>query len=181
MLLCFDEILLFDFSGLCRVEIQNQHTNYWRCHSGLPTTCLSTIEAIYYFVREYSEHVLGEPYMHQFDNILFFFNHYYHIIRGKYKAYDRHMMNKKSKQDAAASDAMNDMWKRTDIILCTYIGILCNNSVQKWTLKYKCVKTIHKTFFYCTAMIYDATITNIYIFSYENCIEFILMSCEWNL
>ncbi|PVD38006.1 hypothetical protein C0Q70_00611 [Pomacea canaliculata] len=80
---------------LRRVAIMNYNTQFWRCQEGLPTTFLSTIEAIYYFVREYHEEVLSSPYMNEYDNLLFFFLYFYRKIREKYqggkelKAYNR--------------------------------------------------------------------------------------------
>jgi hypothetical protein len=58
-------------------------------------TCLSTIEAIYYFVREYHENILGGSYLDEYDDLLFFFVYFYRKIREKYqggrelKAYQR--------------------------------------------------------------------------------------------
>lgn len=81
---------------LHRVEIHNHQTQFWRCQEGIPTSCLSTIEAIYYFMREFHEEVLGLTYMHEYDNLLFFFVYFYRKIREKYqgvkelKAYQRH-------------------------------------------------------------------------------------------
>lgn len=82
-------------TDLRRVAIMNYNTQFWRCQEGLPTTFLSTIEAIYYFVREYHEEVLSSPYMNEYDNLLFFFLYFYRKIREKYqggkelKAYNR--------------------------------------------------------------------------------------------
>lgn len=73
---------------LRRIQIDNYQTQFWRCQEGLPLSCLSTIEAIYYFVREYHEEVLGETYMNEYDNLLFFFVHFYKKIREKYQGKD---------------------------------------------------------------------------------------------
>lgn len=70
---------------LPRVEMKNYTTQFWRCQEGLPTSCLSTIEAIYYFVREFHEEVLGETYLNDYDNLLFFFVYFYKKIREKYQ------------------------------------------------------------------------------------------------
>ncbi|KAK7490808.1 hypothetical protein BaRGS_00017864, partial [Batillaria attramentaria] len=70
---------------LRRVQINNYTTQFWRCQEGLPLSHLSTIEAIYYFVREYHEEVLGETYLNEYDNLLFFFVYFYKKIREKYQ------------------------------------------------------------------------------------------------
>ena len=83
---------------LRRVEVRGHETQFWRCQEGLPTSCLSTIEAIYYFVREYHEEIMGGTYMNEYDNLLFFFVYFYRKIREKYqggkelKAYQRKMI-----------------------------------------------------------------------------------------
>ncbi|XP_070187118.1 tRNA-uridine aminocarboxypropyltransferase 1-like isoform X2 [Littorina saxatilis] len=80
---------------LRRVQMHSHETQFWRCQEGLPTTFLSTIEAIYHFVREYHEDVLGATYLNEYDNLLFFFVYFYRKIRDKYqggkglKAYQR--------------------------------------------------------------------------------------------
>ncbi|XP_076442146.1 uncharacterized protein LOC143281087 [Babylonia areolata] len=70
---------------LRRVEIKGHDTLFWRCQEGLPTSHLSTIEAIYYFMREYHEEILGTTYLNEYDNLLFFFVYFYHKIREKYQ------------------------------------------------------------------------------------------------
>ena len=88
------------FTDLPRIEIQSYTTKFWRHQQEKPSTYLATIEAIYYFVREY--HALFEPeqYEGQYDNLLFYFCFHYQQIReqydnGKYlKAYDRQTKDK---------------------------------------------------------------------------------------
>ncbi|XP_076458311.1 tRNA-uridine aminocarboxypropyltransferase 1-like isoform X2 [Babylonia areolata] len=80
---------------LRRVELRDHETQFWRCHEGLATSCLSTIEAVYYFMREYHEDVLEKTYCNEYDNLLFFFTYLYHTIRERQhggkelKAYQR--------------------------------------------------------------------------------------------
>ncbi|KAL8584976.1 hypothetical protein ACOMHN_043612 [Nucella lapillus] len=67
---------------LRRVELRDHETQFWRCHEGLATSCLSTIEAIYYFMREYHEDVVDNAYYtNDYDDLLFFFNYLYRTIR----------------------------------------------------------------------------------------------------
>ncbi|KAL8576628.1 hypothetical protein ACOMHN_025103 [Nucella lapillus] len=71
---------------LRRLEIKEHGTHFWRYQEGQPTTHLSTIEAVYYFVREYHEDVLCCSYLNEYDNLLWFFLYFYQKIRLKYQA-----------------------------------------------------------------------------------------------
>ncbi|CAH3197108.1 unnamed protein product, partial [Porites evermanni] len=53
--------------GLRRVKLEN--------------TCLATIEAIYYFFKEYEQHILKREYDGKFDNLLYFFAFQYNLIQ----------------------------------------------------------------------------------------------------
>lgn len=85
---------------LRRVELRDHETQFWRCHEGLATSCLSTIEAVYYFMREYHEDILGSTYANEYDNLLFFFNYLYRTIRERQhggkelKAYQRKLQDR---------------------------------------------------------------------------------------
>lgn len=65
----------------------SSHTSlFWRYQRGKPREYLATIEAIYYFFVELDGLLKpGEPYLHQFDNLLFFFKFMYHKIRTLYE------------------------------------------------------------------------------------------------
>nr|XP_060611297.1 tRNA-uridine aminocarboxypropyltransferase 1 [Anolis sagrei ordinatus] len=67
--------------GLLQVELKSRKTCFWRHQKGKPDTCLSTIEAIYYFLVDYHKEVLKEKYEGQYDNLLFFFSFMYKLIR----------------------------------------------------------------------------------------------------
>ena len=87
---------------LPRIEIRSQNTKFWRHQQDKPSTYLATIEAVYYFLREYHHICMAETYKGQYDNLLFYFVFHYQQIReqydnGKYlKAYDRKKTGKQS-------------------------------------------------------------------------------------
>ncbi|XP_005089263.2 tRNA-uridine aminocarboxypropyltransferase 1 isoform X2 [Aplysia californica] len=81
--------------SLPKVELHSRNTHFWRWQEGTPKTYLSTIEAIYYFMRDVHEMFISKEYNNEYDNLLFFFCHLYSKIRktskgGKgIKAYER--------------------------------------------------------------------------------------------
>ena len=72
------------FSGLKQVELKTQKTKFWRHQRDKPETYLATIEAIYYFLREYHEYFVKSDYIGQYDNLLFFFCFLYQKIKCLY-------------------------------------------------------------------------------------------------
>ena len=70
---------------------------FWRHQQNKPESYLSTIEAIYYFMREYHDLFELTPYTGQYDDLLFFFKFMYRKIRFEYekgkvlKAYENRM------------------------------------------------------------------------------------------
>lgn len=60
--------------GLVQVELTTRKTCFWRHQKGKPDTYLSTIEAIYYFLKDYHVHILKKDYKGEYDNLLFFFS-----------------------------------------------------------------------------------------------------------
>ncbi|XP_060078101.1 tRNA-uridine aminocarboxypropyltransferase 1-like [Ylistrum balloti] len=90
--------------GLTCLELKTRHSNFWRHQKDLPPTYLSTIEAIYYFVRDYHDIFLAsEKYDGRYDNLLFFFTFMYNKIKNMYdggknlKAYRQRVEKSKSK------------------------------------------------------------------------------------
>ena len=87
--------------GLPAVVIDSEETRFWRCDQRRPVNFLATIEAIYYFcmqVHKYMATLVEQradladdelrarfaPYDGQYDNLLFFFKHTYHVIKNRY-------------------------------------------------------------------------------------------------
>ncbi|RUS76681.1 hypothetical protein EGW08_015571 [Elysia chlorotica] len=71
--------------NLTKVELKSQNTNFWRHQEGIPSTYLSTIEAIYYFMRDFHLFFLETKYDHEYDNLLFFFCFMYNKIQSSQK------------------------------------------------------------------------------------------------
>ncbi|XP_034049522.1 DTW domain-containing protein 1 [Thalassophryne amazonica] len=65
---------------LLQVELKTRKTCFWRHQKGKPDTYLSTIEAIYYFLRDYHEHCLAQKYRGEYDNLLFFYSYLHSVI-----------------------------------------------------------------------------------------------------
>ena len=78
------------YCKLRRIKINpNLRTVFWR-YQDLGEHCLSTIEAIYYFMREFeeaknkNENSEKVVYDGRFDNLLYFFSYFYHLIQRSY-------------------------------------------------------------------------------------------------
>lgn len=78
------------YCKLRRIKINpNLKTVFWR-YQDLGEHCLSTIEAIYYFMREFLETqqtIISNDscvYDGRYDNLLYFFSFFYHLIQRSY-------------------------------------------------------------------------------------------------
>jgi len=69
------------------IKITHQETHFWR-YQEVGKHCLATIEAIYYFFKEYQQKMTG-IYNGEYDNLLFYFIYYYNMIQDEYKQGDR--------------------------------------------------------------------------------------------
>ncbi|XP_047436057.1 tRNA-uridine aminocarboxypropyltransferase 1 [Mugil cephalus] len=69
---------------LLQVELKMRKTCFWRRQKGKPDTYLATIEAIYYFLKDFHEHCLTPGYDGEYDNLLFFYS-YLHTVINKAK------------------------------------------------------------------------------------------------
>ncbi|XP_020496887.2 tRNA-uridine aminocarboxypropyltransferase 1 [Labrus bergylta] len=63
-----------------RVELKTRKTCFWRRQKGKPDTYLATIEAIYYFLKDYHELFVAEEYKGEYDNLLFFYSYLHSVI-----------------------------------------------------------------------------------------------------
>ncbi|XP_021373967.1 DTW domain-containing protein 1-like [Mizuhopecten yessoensis] len=96
--------------GLTCVELKTRHSNFWRHQKDLPPTYLSTVEAIYYFVRDYHDVFVTSgdtlEYDGRYDNLLFLFTYMYNKIKKMYngrrnlKAYQQREEKVKSENKA---------------------------------------------------------------------------------
>ncbi|KAK2947457.1 putative DTW domain protein [Blattamonas nauphoetae] len=75
--------------SLTKVRIHDQKTLFWRTQTEAPEF-LATIEAIYYFFKEYFEASHKQPYNGEFDNLMFFYAFNYEHIQDLFaKSKDR--------------------------------------------------------------------------------------------
>lgn len=69
---------------MLRVELKTRKTCFWRHQKGSPDTYLATIEAVYYFLKDYQELCLRQVYTGQYDNLMYFYC-YLHTLINKAK------------------------------------------------------------------------------------------------
>lgn len=65
---------------LLQVELKTRKTCFWRHQKGKPETHLATIEAIYYFLKDFHEHCLAQEYHGEYDNLLFFYSYLHSLV-----------------------------------------------------------------------------------------------------
>lgn len=65
---------------LLRVELKMRKTCFWRRQKGKPDTYLATIEAIYYFLKDFHEQCLTLDYNGEYDNLLFFYSYLHSVV-----------------------------------------------------------------------------------------------------
>lgn len=65
---------------LLRVELKMRKTCFWRRQKGKPDTYLATIEAIYYFLKDFHQHCLAQEYNGEYDNLLFFYSYLHSVV-----------------------------------------------------------------------------------------------------
>ncbi|KAJ8271681.1 hypothetical protein COCON_G00105400 [Conger conger] len=66
--------------ALLQVELKTRKTCFWRHQKGSPDTYLATIEAIYYFLKDYHVQCLSQQYQGEYDNLLFFYSYLHQLI-----------------------------------------------------------------------------------------------------
>ncbi|KAK1785278.1 hypothetical protein P4O66_018672 [Electrophorus voltai] len=66
--------------ALPQVELKSRKTCFWRHQRGSPDTYLATIEAIYYFLKDFHTHCLLREYKGEYDNLLFFYSFLHKLI-----------------------------------------------------------------------------------------------------
>lgn len=65
---------------LLQVELKSRKTCFWRHQKGKPDTYLATIEAVYYFLRDFHEVCLDQIYSGEYDNMLFFYSFLHSVV-----------------------------------------------------------------------------------------------------
>ena len=78
-------------ADLQRIELKSRETKFWRHQKDKPRTYLATIEAIYYFMRDYHEYVTPTEYDGEYDDLLFLFCFTYNKIRHLFDDSGKHL------------------------------------------------------------------------------------------
>lgn len=76
-------------AGLLQVELTSRKTCFWRSQKGKPDTYLATIEAIYYFLKDFHQLGLGLQYHGEYDNLLFFYSYLHSVVNSAKSAAGR--------------------------------------------------------------------------------------------
>eukprot|EP01130_Rhizamoeba_saxonica_P015751 TRINITY_DN711_c2_g1_i2.p1 TRINITY_DN711_c2_g1~~TRINITY_DN711_c2_g1_i2.p1 ORF type:complete len:168 (+),score=29.10 TRINITY_DN711_c2_g1_i2:378-881(+) len=76
---------------LPRIKIDQYSTQFWR-YQRVGPECLATIEAIYYFMREYQLKT-SNSYDGEYDNLLFYFTYFYNKIQKHYQTTNKNFKN----------------------------------------------------------------------------------------
>ncbi|XP_063737460.1 tRNA-uridine aminocarboxypropyltransferase 1 isoform X2 [Eleginops maclovinus] len=88
---------------ILRVELKTRKTCFWRSQRGKPDTYLATIEAIYYFLKDFHKHCLAQEYNGEYDNLLFFYS-YLHSVVNKSKQEKKDLLENEKEAEAAKKD-----------------------------------------------------------------------------
>ncbi|KNC54974.1 DTW domain-containing protein 1 [Thecamonas trahens ATCC 50062] len=76
-----------NLQDLPRVRMNSYETLFWRYQPGMDATYLATIEAIYYFYREYARAAADDgSYDGRYDGLMYLFAHQYELIQGVYNS-----------------------------------------------------------------------------------------------
>lgn len=67
------------------VVINTERTIFWRYQRGITDKNLSTIEAMYFFMRDYDKVMAEQEYDGKYDNLLYFYAYNYALIQNEYK------------------------------------------------------------------------------------------------
>ncbi|XP_077375477.1 tRNA-uridine aminocarboxypropyltransferase 1 isoform X2 [Festucalex cinctus] len=84
---------------LLRVELTTRKTCFWRSQRGKPDTYLATIEAIYYFLKDFHEQCLAQEYSGEYDNLLFFYSYLHTVVNKSREADKKEAEEKKTARD----------------------------------------------------------------------------------
>jgi len=80
--------------GLKCVKIRTQKTKFWR-YQQFGDEYLATIEAIYYFLKEYHHKSRG-CYNGEYDNLLYYYSYFFNLIQNHYKEGSRNFVRKQN-------------------------------------------------------------------------------------
>ncbi|XP_077419278.1 tRNA-uridine aminocarboxypropyltransferase 1 isoform X2 [Vanacampus margaritifer] len=84
---------------LLQVELTTRKTCFWRSQRGKPDTYLATIEAIYYFLKDFHEQCLAQEYGGEYDNLLFFYSYLHTVVNKSREAGKKEAVEKITARD----------------------------------------------------------------------------------
>ncbi|XP_037102647.1 tRNA-uridine aminocarboxypropyltransferase 1 [Syngnathus acus] len=84
---------------LLQVELRTRKTCFWRSQRGKPDTYLATIEAIYYFLKDFHEQCLAQEYSGEYDNLLFFYSYLHAVVRKSKEAGKKEAKKRQKQQE----------------------------------------------------------------------------------
>ena len=75
-------VIAFYFLDLQQIKLSSDlRTHFWRYQTNKPSCYLATIEAIFYFFKDFETYLMDSTVEHRFDNLLFYFKYMYNKIR----------------------------------------------------------------------------------------------------
>ncbi|EFA83928.1 hypothetical protein PPL_02998 [Heterostelium album PN500] len=77
------------------IKIDQHKTLFWR-YQKHGDSFLATIEAIYYFYKEFHQRLHNNTYEGQYDDLLYYYTFFYRLIQNTYKEGDRHFWRKEN-------------------------------------------------------------------------------------
>ncbi|KAI8343237.1 DTW domain-containing protein [Chlamydoabsidia padenii] len=96
--------------GLQQITIAPRKTQFWRFQQKSENH-LATIEAIYYTYREYAEAYEQGDYHGQYDNLMYYYRFFYHLIQDRYRQNHDRTFNRRHRQDYIQYDQGNKKQK----------------------------------------------------------------------
>lgn len=72
-----------EVKALTSVKISTEETTFWR-YQEVDSSNLATVEALYFFFKEYDEAISDKPYDGKYDDLLYYYTFNYNLIQERY-------------------------------------------------------------------------------------------------
>ncbi|XP_065897238.1 tRNA-uridine aminocarboxypropyltransferase 1-like [Dysidea avara] len=92
-----------NLSDLVCVQLKDAVTCFWRTQWE-SKHYLATIEAVYYFVKEYHDHSSTQAYDGEYDNLLYYFAYQYNVVQGAISQREENMQRKRPAVEDTTED-----------------------------------------------------------------------------
>lgn len=73
-----------EIQALQAIKISAEETTFWR-YQRVDSSNLATVEALYFFFKEYDQCITNKEYDGKYDNLLYFYTFNYNLIQNAYK------------------------------------------------------------------------------------------------